>query len=171
MPPKCSKGRYQVTTQWVSKTVALTASTGVRAGWWREGQGCLLPCQVQEGARGTGLGLNCLVVWVSLSSLRVESYWAGVLLSVHGDTAGEGKVQMIHLGKEGRHNKINKPSLDVGRGHRRVWLLSTWPPRADCSDLNPSCPLQAGKAPGRLLDLCVPQCSQLENGDNRSPTS
>lgn len=84
----------------MSKTVALMGSTDVRAGRWVEGQGCLLPRRGQEGFLGARLGLNCLVVWVSLPSLELESSCrVGVLLSVHGDSAGEGKVQMIHLGK------------------------------------------------------------------------
>ena len=37
---------------------------------------------VGEGM-GCGSGLNCLVIWVSLSSLVVESHWAGMLLSIH----------------------------------------------------------------------------------------
>lgn len=95
--------------------------------------------QGRGGQGGMGwFGLNCLVVGVSLSSLIVESHWDRVCLSVHWDTAGERKVEMIHLGKEERRSKRTKPSLEVDRGHYGGWWLSMWPLRADCWDLKPS---------------------------------
>lgn len=73
------------------------------------------------------VGISKGVVWVSLSSLRVEPPWAGVPLSVHQDTAREGKVEMICLAKEEKQSKQTKPSLEVGREHCRVCWLSMWP--------------------------------------------
>lgn len=68
---------------------------------------------VGEGA-GWGDGLNYHMVWVSLSTLVLESHWVGMLLSIHLDTAGEGKVEMIHLGKEEKiQSKQTKHSLQI----------------------------------------------------------
>ena len=89
----------------MSKTLALVGFTNVRAK-----DDCFFPAQggVGEGT-GWGDGLNCQMVWVSLSTLVLESHWVGMLLSIHLDTAGEGKVEMIRLGKEEKYNQ-NKPS-------------------------------------------------------------
>lgn len=73
--------------------------------------------------------------------------WVGVLLSLHPDTARKGKVDMIYLSKEEKQSEQNKPSLEVGREHRRVCCLSIWSLRADCWNLNPS------SATGKLRTL------------------
>lgn len=89
----------------MSETLALVGFTDVRAK-----DDCFFPAggRVEKGT-GWGNGLNCQVVWVSLSTLVLESNWVGMLLSIHWDTAGKGKAEMIHLEKEEKHNQ-NKPN-------------------------------------------------------------